>query len=90
MSETAQQQHWTITVVDQGGDEQHVRENEHAHLDQLLSKGVKALYGEHVTVGDYVLEINGTDQQDLSKTLAAAGLHDHAEVVILPRDVSRG
>jgi hypothetical protein len=90
MSETAQHQLWTITVVDQGGDQEHVRENEHVHLAQLLSKGVKALYSEHANVGDYVLEINGTDEQDLSKTLAEAGLHDRSEVVILPRDVSRG
>jgi len=87
----AQNQLWTIVVVDQGGDQAEVRENEHAPLTELLHKGLKALFGEPVpNSADYVLIINGVEQTDLGKSLATAGLKDHAEVMILPADVSRG
>ena len=91
-SEQAIQSHlWMIVVVDQGGDQAEVQENEHAPLSELLHKGLKALFGEPVpNSADYVLVIGGAEQTDLSKSLTAAGLHDHAEVMILPADISRG
>jgi len=80
---------WTIVVADQGGDQAEVRENEHAPLSELLHKGLKALFGEPVpNSADYVLVIAGDEQTDLSKSLVTAGLHDHAEVMILPADIS--
>lgn len=73
------------------GDTAEVTLNEHAHLRQLLRDGLKALYGTpNLNPDDYDLLIDGMIRTDLGVTLAEAGLRDQAEVVILPRDVSRG
>ena len=81
---------WSITVVGGEGDEESVRLNEHAHLSQLLERGVKALYGDAANASDYDVLIGGVIQMDLTKTLAEAGLGDGSEVTILSKDVSRG
>lgn len=91
MTETsATQNNWTIIAADQEGDTKSLKENEHAHLDQLLREGVRELIGPHANPGDYDILINGTIQEDLSITLTAAGLHNDSEVLILPQNVSRG
>ncbi len=91
MTQTTTDKHrWTIVVADQEGDTANVTENEHAHLDQLLRLGVRKLVGDHADPGQYDVLIDGTIQEDLGRTLAEAGLHDHSEVLILPKDVSRG
>ena len=51
---------------------------------------MRELIGHHANPGDYDLLIAGTVQEDLGRTLVDAGLHDHSEVLILPKDVSRG
>jgi hypothetical protein len=82
---------WTIVVANGEGDTAEVTLNEHAHLRQLLRDGLKALYGTPTpNPDDYDLLIGGGAQEDLDLTLAEAGLRNHAEVVILPKDVSRG
>jgi hypothetical protein len=86
----AQNHRWTLVVADGEGDTANVVENEHAHLEQLLRAGLKALVGEHVDISLYDIMIDGTAQDDLTQTLAEAGLHDGSEVVILTKDVSRG
>jgi hypothetical protein len=91
MSETTAKQHnWTIVAADQAGDTKNLTENELAHLDQLLREGVRELVGPHANPSDYDLLIGGTIQEDLKLTLVDAGLHDNSEVLILPKDVSRG
>lgn len=87
---TAKQHNWTIVAADQEGDTKSITENEHVHLEQLLRKAVRELIGQHADPGEYDLLIGGTVQEDLHRTLADAGLHDHSEVLILPKDVSRG
>ncbi|MGI8921475.1 MAG: hypothetical protein ACR2HD_07360 [Solirubrobacteraceae bacterium] len=87
---TATQHHWTIIAADQEGDTKSLIENEHVHLDQLLREGVRELIGQHANPSDYDLLIAGTVQENLHRTLVDAGLHDHSEVLIVPKDVSRG
>ena len=81
---------WKITVVGGEGDEETVQLNEHAHLHQLLGKGVKELYGEAADPDAYDLLIGGAIQEDLKRTLSDTGLSDGSEVTILSKDVSRG
>lgn len=91
MSEkTATPNRLTIIVADQEGDTAEIAENKHAHLDQLLRAGLRSLIGEHIDPSEYDLVIDGNVQEDLSKTMEDAGLHDRSEVLILPKDVSRG
>lgn len=83
--------HLSIVVADGEGDEATVTLNPNQHLAQLLREGLAALFGEPVPdPGDYDLLIGGTPVSDLSKTLADAKLKDGSEVVIMPKDVSRG
>jgi hypothetical protein len=82
---------WTIVVANGEGDTAEVRLNEHAHLRQLLRDGLQALYGTPTpNPDDYDLLIGGEVQANLDLSLTEAGLRDHAEVVLLPKDVSRG
>jgi hypothetical protein len=82
---------WTFVVANGEGDTAEVTLNEHAHLRQLLRDGLKALYGTPTpNPDDYDLLIGGGVQANLDLTLTEAGLRDHAEVVLLPKDVSRG
>jgi hypothetical protein len=91
MSEkTTNKNQLTIIVADQEGDTEEVVENRHTHLDQLLRAGLRKLIGEHADPSEYDLVIDGTPQEDLGKTLEDAGLHDRSEVLIVPKDVSRG
>jgi hypothetical protein len=87
---TAADHEWTIIAADQDGDTEDLRENEHAHLEHLLRQGVRELVGEHAKPDEYDILIDGTVQEDLSLTLVAAGLHNESEVLILPKNVSRG
>ncbi len=87
---TAQQHNLTIVATDQDGDTESITENAHAHLDQLLREAVRKLIGHHANPDDYDLLIAGEVQEDLGLTLAAAGLHDGSEVLVMPKDVSRG
>jgi hypothetical protein len=81
---------WSITVISGEGDEETVEINEHNHLQQLLQKGVKELYGETAKADDYDLVINGVTQTNLQATLTEAGLQNDSEVTILSKDVNRG
>jgi hypothetical protein len=92
MSEATEKQSklWSITVVSGEGDDDNVELNENAHLEQLLKKGVKELYGEQANSNEYDLVISGVTQTNPQGTLAEAGLHNEAEVTILSKDVSRG
>lgn len=91
MTQTAAKPHsWTIVAADQEGDTKSFTENEHVHLDKLLREAVKELIGHHADPDEYDILIGGTVQEDLGRTLVEAGLHDHSEVLILPKDVSRG
>lgn len=81
---------WTITAADQAGDTVEISENEHTDLDQLLRRAVRELIGQHADPNEYDLLISGTVQEDLGLTLEQARLHDHSEVLVQPKDVSRG
>jgi hypothetical protein len=82
----------TIIVADGEGDEAKVHLQSDATLAELLRKGLDELYddGADRNAADYDLVIAGVAQTDLHGTLDAAGLHDKSEVVIVPKDVSRG
>jgi hypothetical protein len=81
-----------IIVADGEGDEAKVHLASDATLAELLGEGLDALYddGSPRNAADYDLVIGGVAQTDLGQTLAAAGLHNKSEVVIVPKDVSRG
>jgi hypothetical protein len=80
----------SITVVGGEGDEESVEINENAPLNQLLHKGVKALYGDSADPSAYDLIITGAIQEDLTVKVEDAGLAESSEVTILAKDVSRG
>jgi len=81
---------WTIVAVADDGEDVKIEENKHGHLRQLLAKAVRELYGTNHNVDEYELVIDGVTQVNLDLTLEQAGLHDEAEVVVQPRDVSKG
>jgi hypothetical protein len=81
---------WTIIAVADDGDEARIEESKDGELRRLLREAVRRLYGEGHDVDKYELVIGGVVQQDLEVTLEQAGLHDGSEVVVQPRDVSRG
>ncbi len=80
---------WAITVAGGEGDTDVVTLNEHAHIRQLRHDGVRDLYGTSVNPDEYDVLIGGV-VANLDATLEQAGLSDRAEVMILPKDVSRG
>ncbi len=81
----------SITVADDAGATATIEINPHVKLDQLLRRGLKALYGEPgPNAGDYDLVIGGTIQEDLDRTIADVGLADGSEVAILRKDLPRG
>lgn len=91
MTQTTEKKNsWTIIVADQDGDTASLAENPHTKLDHLLREAVRELVGKHADPNEYDLLIGGTIQEDLGRTLEEAGLHDHSEVLIVPKDVSRG
>lgn len=87
---TAAQRIWTITAVAADGDEARLEESPHSLLHHLLDQAVRRLYGDHANPADYELLVNGTVQTDLEVSLERAGLHDGSEVVVQPKNVSRG
>jgi hypothetical protein len=87
---TTAQNIWSITAAAADGDEVTLEESPHSVLSHLLGEAVRRLYGDHARVDDYELLIGGTVQTNLQLTLEQAGLHDNAEVVVQPKNVSRG
>ena len=87
---TAAQSVWTITAVAADGEEARIQESPHSLLNHLLGRAVRRLYGEHATAADYELLISGIVQTNLQLSLEQAGLHDDAEVIVQPKNVSRG
>jgi hypothetical protein len=81
---------WIIVVVADDGEHVEIEENKHSHLRQLLTKAIRELYGHGHKVDEYELVIGGVVQVSLDLTLEQAGLHEKAEVVVQPRDVSKG
>lgn len=80
-----------ITVTDDAGDVESISINAHVKLNELLRKGLKALYGEPgPTPTDYVIVIAGVPQENLEKSLLDAGLASGSEVAILKREIPRG
>lgn len=86
----ARGERWTIVAVSDDGEQAEIAENEHATLHTLLVAAVHRLDGEHAEVAKYEIVIAGVPQEDLHLTLAQAGLHNGAEVVVHLRDVHRG
>lgn len=83
--------HLFITVADQEGDTEKVKIDRADTLAALLRLGLDELYRkQNKNAADYDLVINGVAVNDLSQTVAQAGLRDRSEVVIAPKDVSRG
>lgn len=81
----------TILVAGQEGDVEKVRIAPTDTLALLLGEGLDELYpGQGKSAADYDLLIGGVVVTDLTQTVEAAGLHDESEVVIAPKDVSRG
>jgi len=81
----------TILVADQEGDVEKIKLDSTDTLAELLRKGLDALYpNQHKDAADYDIVLAGAVVTDLSQTVADAGLHDRSEIVITPKDVSRG
>lgn len=81
---------WTIVAVATDGDEAQLEESAHSTLSHLLGQAVRRLYGDHAVPGEYEILVNGVVQSDLDVSLEKAGLHDGSEVVVQPKNVSRG
>jgi len=81
---------WKITAVADDGEHVTIEENKDGLLRRLLTEAVKKLYGEDKKVDEYEIVISGTVQTNLDVTLEQADLHDGSEVVVQPKDVSRG
>jgi hypothetical protein len=87
---TAEDNTWTIVAANGEGDTVELHDAKHSRLAHLLLQAVHQLVGAHAKPDDYDLLIAGVVQTNLDLTLEAAGLHDHAEVVIMLKDVNRG
>ena len=81
---------WKITAIADDGEHVTVEENKNGLLRRLLTEAVHKLYGEDKKVEEYEILIDGTVQTNLDVSLEQAGLHDGSEVVVQPKDVSRG
>ena len=81
---------WKITAITDDGEHVTIEENKDGLLLRLLTEVVHKLYGEDKKVEEYEILINGTVQTNLDVSLEQAGLHDGSEVVVQPKDVSRG
>jgi len=83
--------HLTIIVADQEGDTEKVKVYLTDTIATLLREGLQELYPkQHKNPADYDVVIAGVAVTDLTQTVERAGLHDRSEVVIAPKDVSRG
>ena len=84
-------QHLTIIAANQEGDVEEIKVKTHDALHKLLREALHELYPkQHLDPGSYDLLIGGGVVTDLDQTVHDAGLHDRSEVVIAPKDVSRG
>ena len=81
---------WKITAIADDGEHVTIEENKDGLLRRLLTEAVKKLYGEDKKVEEYEIVIGGTVQTNLEVSLEQAGLHDGSEVVVQPKDVSKG
>ena len=81
---------WTITAVADDGDQASIEENKDSHLRRLLTRAVRDLYGPGKDDDQYEIVIGGVTQTDVNVTLEQADLHDGSEVVVQPKDVSKG
>lgn len=81
---------WKIIAIADDGEDGAIEENKDGLLRQLLTEAVHKLYGKDKKVDEYEILIDGTVHADLDVTLEHAGLHNGAEVVVQPVDVSRG
>jgi len=81
---------WKITAIADDGEHVTIEESKDGLLRRLLTEAVKKLYGEDKKVDEYEIVVNGTVQTDLDLSLEQADLHDGSEVVVQPKDVSRG
>lgn len=88
---TPEKKHLFITVADQEGDTEKVKLSPEDSLATLLRLGLDELYRKQDKIAaDYDVVIAGVAVADLDQTITQAGLYDRAEVVIAPKDVSRG
>lgn len=89
---TADKKHrLTIVAANQEGDVEEVKLQSDDRVRELLRKALHELYPkQHLDPGDYDLLICGVVVTDLDQTVHHAGLHDRSEVVLAPKDVSRG
>jgi hypothetical protein len=88
---STEKKHVTIIVADQEGDTEKVKLDSHDTIATLLREGLDELYRKQdKNPNDYDVVIAGVVVTDLNQTITQAGLHDRSEVVIAPKDVSRG
>ncbi len=86
-----EKKHLFITVADQEGDTEKVKVTSTDTLATLLRLALDELYRKHhKNAADYDIVIAAVVVTDLNQTVAQAGLHDRSEVVVAPKDVSRG
>ena len=86
-----EKKHLFITVADQEGDTEKVNVKNTDTLASLLRLGLDELYSkQNKNAADYDIVMTGVAATDLSQTVSQAGLRDGSEVVIAPKDVSRG
>lgn len=88
---STEKKHLTIIVADQEGDTEKVKVDATDTVGTLLREGLDELYPkQNKNDADYDVVIAGVVVTDLNQTVTHAGLHDRSEVVIAPKDVSRG
>jgi len=81
---------WTITAIADDGDKASIEESEDGSLRRLLTTAVRDIYGPGKDDEKYEIVIGGIVQANLDATLEQAGLHDGSDVVVQPKDVSKG
>jgi hypothetical protein len=84
-------QHVTIIAANQEGDVEEINVKSDDPLHKLFREALHELYPkQHLDPGNFDLLICGVVVTDLDQTVHDAGLHDRSQVVIAPKDVSRG
>lgn len=80
-----------ILVLGQEGDPKPLTINLHEHASQLLTAGLRELYGpQHPNPDEYDVVVGGKIIEPLTKTIEAAGIAEDTRVSILPKTVTRG
>jgi hypothetical protein len=80
-----------VTVIGQEGDQAEVEVREAETCDELLRRGLKALYGEPAPKpDDFDLVLAGKVIEPLSQTVHDAGIKPGDSIAILPKSISRG